>query len=118
MLAAHGYTVLLPDHPGSDFNQQKAMLAGDVPPPGPEELRLRPLDVSALLDATSAARLLPGATLNTAAVAVVGHSWEPPPRSSWPVVFLLIPDSKPVATISRIRSETSVGCSSAVGCRG
>ena len=51
VLAAHGYTVLLPDHPGSDFNQQKAMLAGDAPPPGPEELRLRPLDVSALLDA-------------------------------------------------------------------
>ena len=75
VLAAHGYTVLLPDHPGSDLNQQKAMLAGDVPPPGPEELRLRPLDVSSLLDAISAARLLPGATLNTAAVAVVGHSW-------------------------------------------
>lgn len=40
VLAAHGYTVLLPDHPGSDPNQQKAMLAGDAPPPGPEELRL------------------------------------------------------------------------------
>jgi hypothetical protein len=26
------------------------MLAGDIPPPGPEELRLRPLDVSALID--------------------------------------------------------------------
>ena len=51
------------------------MLAGDAPPPGPEELRLRPLDVSALLDAISAACLLPGATLNTDAVAVVGHSW-------------------------------------------
>ena len=56
VLAAHGYTVLLPDHPGSDFNQQKAMLAGDAPPPGPEELRLRPLDVSVLLDAISAGR--------------------------------------------------------------
>ena len=75
VLAAHGYTVLLPDHPGSDLNQQKAMLAGDAPPPGPEELRLRPLDVSALLDAISARRLLFGATLNTDAVAVVGHSW-------------------------------------------
>ena len=51
------------------------MLAGDVPPPGPEELRLRPLDVSALLDAISSGRLLPGARLNTDAVAVVGHSW-------------------------------------------
>ena len=75
VLAAHGYTVLMPDHPGSDFNQQKAMLAGDAPPPGPEELRLRPLDVSALLDAVSAGRFLSGATLNTDAVAVVGHSW-------------------------------------------
>ena len=75
VLAAHGYTVLMPDHPGSDFNQQKAMLAGDVPPPGPEELRLRPLDVSALLDAVAAGRLLADANLNTNAVAVVGHSW-------------------------------------------
>ena len=75
VLAAHGYTVLMPDHPGSDFRQQKAMLAGDAPPPGPEELRLRPLDVSALLDAVSAGRVLSNANLNTEAVAVVGHSW-------------------------------------------
>ncbi len=75
VLAAHGYTVLMPDHPGSDFNQQKAMLAGDAPPPGPEELRLRPLDVSALLNAVGAGRLLADANLNTNAVAVVGHSW-------------------------------------------
>ena len=75
VLAANGYTVLMPDHPGSDFNQQKAMLAGDAPPPGPEELRLRPLDVSALLDAVGAGRLLANANLNTNAVAVVGHSW-------------------------------------------
>ena len=75
VLAAQGYTVLMPDHPGSDFSQQKAMLAGDAPPPGPEELRLRPLDVSALLDAVSDGRFLAGATLNTDAVAVVGHSW-------------------------------------------
>ena len=75
VLAAHGYTVLMPDHPGSDFNQQKAMLAGDAPPPGPEELRLRPLDVSALLDAISEGRFLASAKLNTDAVAVVGHSW-------------------------------------------
>ena len=75
VLAAHGHTVLMPDHPGSDLNQQKAMLAGDAPPPGPEELRLRPLDVSALLDAVRAGRLLIGAVLNSDAVAVVGHSW-------------------------------------------
>ena len=64
VLAAQGYTVLLPDHPGSDFSQQKAMLAGDRPPPGPEELRLRPLDVSALLDAVESGRLLKGRGLN------------------------------------------------------
>ncbi len=75
VLAAHGYTVLMPDHPGSDLNQQKAMLAGDAPPPGPEELRLRPLDVSALLDAVSGGRFMASANLNTDAVAVVGHSW-------------------------------------------
>ena len=75
VLAAQGFTVLLPDHPGSDFSQQRAMLAGDRPPPGPEELRLRPLDVSALLDAVESGRLLKGRVLNTKAVAVLGHSW-------------------------------------------
>jgi predicted dienelactone hydrolase len=74
-LATEGYTVLMPDHPGSDFTQQKAMLAGDRPPPGPEELRLRPRDVSALLDAVESGKLLSGQSLNTQSVAVVGHSW-------------------------------------------
>ena len=53
-LANHGYTVLLPRHPGSDSSQQQALLSGLVPPPGPAELRLRPLDVSASLDAIAA----------------------------------------------------------------
>ena len=75
VLVSAGYTVLLPDHPGSDFNQQQSMLAGDQPPPGPEELRLRPLDVTALLDAIDQGRLLAGQPLNTDSVAVVGHSW-------------------------------------------
>ena len=75
MLASRGFTVLLPDHPGSDNRQQKSMLAGDRPPPGPEELRNRPMDVSALLDAVQDGTLLPGSVLNTDAVAVVGHSW-------------------------------------------
>jgi predicted dienelactone hydrolase len=75
VLAANGYVVLLPDHPGSNFNQQRAMLAGDQPPPGPEELRLRPLDVSALLSAVEKGQLLADRDLNTKAVAVVGHSW-------------------------------------------
>ena len=74
-LASHGYTVLMPDHPGSDGAQQKAMLSGDRQPPGAEELRLRPLDVSALLDAVASGRLLSGRGLNTESVAVVGHSW-------------------------------------------
>lgn len=75
VLAAKGYVVLLPDHPGSNFEQQRAMLAGDRPPPGPEELRLRPLDVSALLTAVEQGRVLAGRDLNTKEVAVVGHSW-------------------------------------------
>ena len=75
VLVSNGYTVLMPDHPGSNFSQQQAMLAGATPPPGPEELRLRPLDVSAVLDAVDEGRLFPDARLNTDAVAVVGHSW-------------------------------------------
>ncbi|WP_392351232.1 alpha/beta fold hydrolase [Parasynechococcus sp.] len=75
LLAANGYTVLMPDHPGSDFSQQQAMLSGDRPPPGPEELQKRPVDVSSLLDAVAAGRLLPGSNLNTESVAVIGHSW-------------------------------------------
>jgi predicted dienelactone hydrolase len=75
LLAASGYTVLLPDHPGSDSSQQQSMLAGDTPPPGPEELRLRPLDVSALIDAVRDGRLLPGQSIDTNSVAMIGHSW-------------------------------------------
>ena len=75
VLAANGYVVLLPDHPGSNFNQQRAMLAGDQPPPGPEELRSRPLDVSALRTAVERGLVLADRDLNTKEVAVVGHSW-------------------------------------------
>jgi predicted dienelactone hydrolase len=75
LLAANGYTVLLPDHPGSNFSQQQSMLAGDSPPPGPEELRMRPLDVSALLDAVRDGRLLSGQSLDINSVAMIGHSW-------------------------------------------
>ena len=63
-LASHGYRVLLPSHPGSDISQQREMLAGHTPPPGPDELRLRPLDVSAVIDADGAD-----------SVVVIGHSW-------------------------------------------
>ena len=75
VLASAGYTVLLPDHPGSDFEQQKAMLSGDRPPPDPEELTRRPRDVSALIDAVASGRILRNQSLNTHAVAAIGHSW-------------------------------------------
>jgi predicted dienelactone hydrolase len=73
-LASHGYAVLLPEHPGSDRSQQAAMLSGAIPPPAPEELGLRPLDVSAVIDAVQADRLGLGAIPVERAVAL-GHSW-------------------------------------------
>ena len=63
-LASHGYKVVLPRHPGSDSSQQEAMLTGKVPPPSPDELRYRPLDVSATIDA-----------LGVSEVVMIGHSW-------------------------------------------
>lgn len=74
-LASHGYTVLLPYHPGSDQGQQQAMLSGKVPPPGAEELRLRPLDVSAVIDGAAAGLKGLPAGLNTDFVVVLGQSW-------------------------------------------
>ena len=74
-LSANGYTVLLPEHQGSDADQQKAMLVGDQPPPGPQELRLRAMDVTAMLSAVESGGLLSRLSLNTDEVAVVGHSW-------------------------------------------
>jgi predicted dienelactone hydrolase len=74
-LASHGYTVLLPYHPGSDQGQQQAMLSGKVPPPGPDELRLRPKDVSAVIDGAAAGLGGLPTTLNTSFVAVIGQSW-------------------------------------------
>ena len=74
-LASHGYTVVLPRHPGSDQNQQRAMLAGKQPPPSPSELALRPRDVSAVIDAAAQGRLALRRPVNTQAVLVAGHSW-------------------------------------------
>lgn len=74
-LAASGYTVVLPNHPGSDGAQQRAMLTGTVPPPGPAELRLRPLDVSAVIDAIAAHRLAGLEAVAADRVVVFGHSW-------------------------------------------
>lgn len=73
-LASHGYAVLLPEHPGSDSTQQAAMLSGAIPPPAPEELGLRPLDITALLDAVAKDRLGLG-TLPSERAVVLGHSW-------------------------------------------
>jgi len=74
-LASHGYTELLPRHPGSDRTQQQAMLSGKVPPPGAAELRLRPLDISALIDAAAAGTLGLPSGLDTGSVVVLGQSW-------------------------------------------
>ncbi|MEB3321810.1 MAG: alpha/beta fold hydrolase [Synechococcaceae cyanobacterium] len=73
-LASHGYAVLLPEHPGSDRSQQAAMLSGSIPPPDPEELGLRPLDISALLDALDEDALALG-PIPSERVVVLGHSW-------------------------------------------
>jgi predicted dienelactone hydrolase len=74
-LASHGYSVVLPEHPGSDSSQQRAMLSGKVPPPSPQELRLRPLDVSAVIDAAGAGGVTGLAAIDTRRVVVFGHSW-------------------------------------------
>lgn len=66
-LASHGYTVVLPRHPGSDVRQQQAMLSGKVPPPDPVELALRPRDISAVADAW--------AGRGGDRLVVIGHSW-------------------------------------------
>jgi predicted dienelactone hydrolase len=74
-LASHGYTVLLPEHPGSDAAQQHAMLSGKAAPPGPDELKLRPRDVSALIDAAADGRLGLRHGVDTSRVLAAGHSW-------------------------------------------
>ena len=74
-LASHGYTVVLPRHPGSDQKQQRAMLSGKQPPPNPLELALRPKDVSAVIDAAQQSQLNLVHPVNTQAVLVAGHSW-------------------------------------------
>ena len=75
ILAGAGYTVVLPRHPGSDAKQQQAMLSGQAPPPSHQELELRPLDVSAVMDAVDAGQLQLGAAVDAKQVVVIGHSW-------------------------------------------
>lgn len=75
LLASQGYTVILPRHPGSDNNQQRAMLAGSVPPPNQQELQLRPRDLSAAIDAVQEGRLGLRGAVDGRQVVVMGHSW-------------------------------------------
>jgi predicted dienelactone hydrolase len=74
-LASRGYSVVLPLHPGSDSRQQRAMLSGKVPPPSPQELRLRPLDVSSVITAAGDGELAGLAGIDNQHVVVIGHSW-------------------------------------------
>jgi len=73
LLAAQGYTVVLPRHPGSDSGQQQAVLSGAAPPPRPEELALRPQDLRAVIDAAD--RLDLHTPVDRQHVVVLGHSW-------------------------------------------
>lgn len=73
LLAARGYVVILPRHPGSDSAQQRAVLSGQVPPPGPEELSLRPRDLRAVLDGVSQLGLR--RPVDARRVVLLGHSW-------------------------------------------
>jgi predicted dienelactone hydrolase len=73
LLAGRGYTVILPRHPGSDTSQQEAVLTGTSPPPGPEELALRPRDLRAVIDAVDQLGL--ASPVDPKRVVVLGHSW-------------------------------------------
>lgn len=73
LLASRGYTVVLPRHPGSDSSQQRAVLEGEAPPPTPEELVKRPLDLKAVLDQATTLGLRD--TVDNQQVVVIGHSW-------------------------------------------
>ena len=74
-LAGQGYTLILPRHPGSDKTQQQEVLTGEAPPPGPEELALRPKDLKAVMDAVEAGRLGGFIGVDASHVVVIGHSW-------------------------------------------
>jgi len=75
LLAGAGYTVVLPIHPGSDAQQQQAMLSGQAPPPSHQELEGRALDLSAVLDAIGTGQLNLGPSVQAQRVVVIGHSW-------------------------------------------
>ena len=69
-LAQRGWSVAVPQHPGSDGTALRAALEGRRPPPGAETLAGRLLDVAAVLAARDRGQLpLPGD-----GVVLVGHS--------------------------------------------
>ena len=74
-LAAAGYTVVLPWHPGSDKAQQHEVLSGQAAPPSPEELALRPRDLTAVIDAIGNGSLPTQNPVDSSRVVVLGHSW-------------------------------------------
>ncbi len=74
-LASRGYSVILPYHPGSDKQQQQAMLSGKASPPAPDELRKRPQDVTATIDAVAAGSIAGLQGVRTDRVVAIGHSW-------------------------------------------
>ncbi|MEY3963524.1 MAG: hypothetical protein RLZZ106_779 [Cyanobacteriota bacterium] len=74
-LAAAGYTVVLPWHPGSDKAQQHEVLSGQAAPPSPEELALRPRDLTAVIDAIGKGSLATNSPVDSNRVVVIGHSW-------------------------------------------
>ena len=75
VLAAQGYTVVLPRHPGSDQRQQHEVLSGQAPPPTASELGLRALDLRAISDAVAGGKLPGLSGVSAAQVVVIGHSW-------------------------------------------
>jgi predicted dienelactone hydrolase len=74
-LTAAGYTVVLPWHPGSDKAQQHEVLSGQAPPPSPEELALRPRDLTEVIDAIGKGSLATNSPVDSNRVVVIGHSW-------------------------------------------
>lgn len=69
-LAQRGWSVAVPQHPGSDGPALRAALEGRLPPPGAETLAVRLQDVAAVLAARERGQLaLPGD-----GVVLVGHS--------------------------------------------
>jgi predicted dienelactone hydrolase len=75
VLATHGYTVVLPYHPGSDKSEQHEVLTGKAPPPSAAELGLRALDLQAVIDGVAQNQLSGVSGVDASQVVVIGHSW-------------------------------------------